>query len=375
MKMDDNIILLMKDGKISLCTSKDVSSLTKKDSDVKYVMIDVGMYTNEYVMIPKERFIRKFKHAVLNFEYHIEAYCEGLTCSTDPRPGKIVCNNVVDFYRAVHSIQKLWAVALLMHDDFYAISCEGKLSQVDISITIGKHTQNICIETTADSTSMYDAEYVLESINYMVYGNPSINVIPDKVDNPNYISVDVNNLMWTYGFYQTGITASFQECFKCWSFIPSDIYDLIFMLDSGVSVTQYVYVPITQNYMPDIEIDGSTIYDLDGTYLEVLFERDLSFRRVDIGFLIEFIMNAKYIFFNGYAECEAQYGEMNEDLLLVVSYSFLKEYGPRYNFKPLFEFSINREMIDSNADIYQKFVKSLERNYKKFSEGRCEEDD
>ena len=371
--MDDKIILLRKNGKMSVCNVKDVVELTKKHGDVVYVLIDVGMYTNEYLMIPREKFIRKFKYAEIRFCYHIEVYTDGLTCSTDPRPGVIICNNVLEFYRAVHSIQKLNSSALIMHDDFYAVSYENKLSQVDLLIRIGKDTQHICIETSTQSTSMHDVNYVLETINYMVYGNPSISVIPDISDNPKALTVDTNKMYWKMGPHDSNIWPMYLNTFKCWTFLPCDDYDLMKTVEDSM-INLVVYVPIRQGLTEDMEVTAENIHELDGMNLEVIFERDLILWNSCVEGIVEFIQNAKYLFMARYVELQAQYGDMEEDLILILSYRFKSKLGPKYDFRPTFSFTINRQMVESDTDIYKKFTKSLHKNFMMFKEGLCSDE-
>lgn len=370
----DHVILLRKGGKISMVKIEDLDKSTKKDSDVKYVVIDVGLYEPEYLVIPRETFIRKFKEAVISYDYHIEVYCDGLTNSSESRPGIMVCKNVVDFYRAVHSLKKISASNILLHDDYYAVAVEGKLSNVDIFINIKDKIRDINIESTSEADSKYDIIYVIETLNYMVYGDSSIPIIPGKASKYS-ISIDVQSGRWKCGIPIGNIMSVYQPYFECTSFISSDDFILLTQISEyHVIVTDYVL--IQQNQLPFGEtIDSTNISEYDGYYLEVLRENEVCAHIFTTENLIEVLVNLKYIYNASYLESEAIYGLMDVRGLLTISYTFRKtESAPNYGSVITFNYDINEEKANSSTRIYENFMKKLRKNYKKFMRGEALED-
>ena len=370
-KTNDPIILLKKNGSIDLVSVDELDENTKKSSDTKFILIDVGLTTSEYLVIPRERFIRKFREASIEYNYHVEVYIEGFTNNSEARPGRIICKNVVEFYRAVHSLQKIFASNRILHDDFYYMAVEGKLTDVIILTNIKDKIREICIEASTTSDTKHDIVYVLETLNFMVFKDPSIPIIPDKLDNPG-ISINLSKRKWSSKLPMYNMISLYQGFFNCTSFIPKEDYtDLCNIGEYHITLTDFIY--IKQNPLPaGEEINTSNINEYDGYNIEVLRENDISAYIYSTENLVEILVNAKYIYDSSILEADACYGYMDTRSLLAISYRFkTNENTPNYGSVIVFDYDINEESIERGTDFYEDFMKKMRKNYKKFMRGEA----
>lgn len=377
MKDKDPIILLRSNGYVSLVEPDEIDKATRKETNVSYVLIDVGLTTSEYLVIPREDFIRKFKGASIEFDYHVEVYVDSFTNPSEVRHGVIVCKNVVEFYRAVHSLMKIKATCLLLHDDFYNTVVEGKLTEVTLTTNIKGKINEICVETESQSDSRHDVTYVIETLNYMVYGDPGKSIIPDIRNVPKSIYMDLESRAWYRKYHKnTDIMSVNQNFFECTSFIPKeDFVDLAMIGEYHTSVTNYIM--IEQNPLPDdVEISSRNISELDGYNLEVLRDYEMSAYMSSVDNLIELLTNMKYIYDSSRLESKAAYGELEVLSFMSISYRFKRmEKAPNYGRVVVFNYDVDEKLLSKHPDIYADFVRKLRKNYKKFMRGLVEDNE
>jgi hypothetical protein len=373
----DPIILLRKNGFISLTNIENLDHATRKESNVMYVVIDVGLDTPEYLIIPRERFIRKFKYAEFIFDYHIAVYCDGLVNDSDKRSCHFICKNVIEFYRTVHSLCKLEAANRFLHDDFYTVSVEGKFTNANLLIDIKGKPKSIDIESTSESSNKHDSSYVLDIINFMVYDDASVYMIPDSSDTPR-VSIDLENYVWYPKQFKSDMMSVYQEFFRCNTFITkkdlNTLNNIVFR--NGFYATSFEYIMIPRNHLPEgEEIDSRNIYTYDGEYIELLRECNMNAQPYSLYSLLEFLVNVRYLYDSARLEADVAYGEMDVKILLSVQYHFRKEDGPNYSSIISFNYDINENMIMKGMDIYDDFIKKVKKNYKKFVRGECVEEE
>ena len=95
--LNDKIIALRTDHSITLHDIDEVSDITK-DKGIEYLLVSVGTYSPEYLVIERDRFIRKFHKAYMKLLLSIETYCDGMCINTDLKSIDMECNNVIEFY-------------------------------------------------------------------------------------------------------------------------------------------------------------------------------------------------------------------------------------------------------------------------------------
>ena len=94
--LNDKIIALRTDHSITLHDIDEVSDITK-DKGIEYLLVSVGTYSPEYLVIERDKFIRKFHKAYMKLLLSIEIYCDGMCINTDlkktDKTPRIVVNN------------------------------------------------------------------------------------------------------------------------------------------------------------------------------------------------------------------------------------------------------------------------------------------
>ena len=376
--LNDKIIALRTDHSITLHDIDEVSDITK-DKGIEYLLVSVGTYSPEYLVIERDKFIRKFHKAYMKLLLSIEIYCDGMCINTDLKNIDMECNNVIEFYRMVHSLYKLRACDVVDSNMFNYEGCttEYKLKNVELFVDIKKNSKLIDIDRESEGTKKHDVAYVIETLNFMAMGSCDKDIIP-AVRSNEFFFICPEAGTWTFEYnYDDKFKPKDREfeylrsvslcTFNCIVFIPARDYEMLKTIDTFKMYTN-IYIPIEQNPLPiGTDINGYNIIDLDGYYIELLSVLECCAYSVDE--IIEFIVNFKYLYSHYLVRDDAIYGYMETYVVLEFMY-ILKGKAANRECREEFHFSKNADSIKDKNDFYDEFMHDLAKSIKKHTGGK-----
>lgn len=367
MDYDNAIILLNNDGSISTVSSDAIDEKTRKNSGVSYVVINVGLELPEYLIIPRERFIRNFKEAQFEFDYNVSAYIEGSANNSDRKHCSFDCKTVIDFYRTCHSILKLQASYNIMFDCYNPVYVDAILTNFWFRIKTKKTCESINIEGEAEGDEKHEVAFVMRTINYAVYGDAEKYVIPERMDCLPYI--DIENARWCLDEFKrkSGMRSIFQPYFLCTSFMDYEDIKALYKLEY-IDFLYSTYILIPQNPLPYGEkITSSNIHDYDGYFIELLYTNESGHyrhRSEIINSVLALISNAAHIFMSMKISDEIAYGDMQTHGILTISYKVTKP--DKKNPSHMYYYDITEDKLNHNVNLYSDFVKHIKKHYKRY---------
>lgn len=372
-KMNDPIIALMKDHTIEVHPKKKYGSLIK-NSDVEYIMINVGVYAPEYLIIPRSECIRDIEYMSMTYTLYIEFDSECGSSEDELQTSHIEGKDAIDLYRAIHGLYKLEAIRLSEAYMSMSIEITSEYFMADATVFIDTGKKEIDIDMLRDAPGglIHDVSQLIKLINRQITGDESIPVIP-HANHTEMVVIDHCTNRWSLkdpGYKYSKKEKNFLRgvplpSFECYAFISFKDFNLIKKI-STFDETSYPYIRIDQTPLPKgVKLNGQNIIDYDNQYIELLTVDGSAYPAYSPECILEDVNNMRYIFEHYLIKYHFMYGELGQETMLDYSYTFKGSSPQKGCCKQVFSFSIDENDIESKSDFFDLFMEELRVNYKK----------